>query len=65
MVAAEFYIDLTFYRDTDFSTAAALTEHELINKLDLAIKIFEDLKFEGLVARAYKFKGILWNLIYV
>ena len=62
MVGAEFYIDLC--TDIDFASAAAKTELELIQKIDDSIKILEELKFEGMVARAYLFKGLLWNRIY-
>jgi hypothetical protein len=65
MVAAEFFIDLSeLYRDVDFASSAGRTELDLIQKLDESIQIFKDLKYEGLVARAYKFKGILFYLIY-
>ena len=61
MTEAELVIDLLYDQCITYGFILSKTEIEIINRLNDAISLFEELEFSGLHARAFKFRGLLWS----
>jgi hypothetical protein len=59
LVEAEFILNIFLDTVTEFGGDIEKREFDLFNRVEEAIKLFEELKFEGLSANAYKLRGIL------